>query len=48
MACYQDRLPGNGTCGTVLYGLPVDINLDGIIDGKDLALIASKFGRQIQ
>ena len=48
MACYQDSdCPGNGTCGTVLYGLPVDINLDGIIDGKDLALIASKFGRQI-
>jgi len=25
----------------------VDINLDGIVDGKDLALIASRFGRKI-
>ena len=30
-----------------LYGLPVDINLDGKVDGTDLALIASKFGRQV-
>ncbi len=31
--------------GVSLYGLPVDINLDGIVDGKDLALLASLFGR---
>jgi hypothetical protein len=30
-----------------LYGLPVDLNLDGKVDGTDLALLASKFGRQI-
>jgi hypothetical protein len=28
------------------YGLPVDINLDGEVDGKDLALLASRFGRR--
>ncbi len=31
---------------TGLYGLPVDINLDGEVDGKDLALLASRFGRR--
>jgi hypothetical protein len=30
---------GNGR-----YGVPVDINLDGIIDGVDLALLAGRFG----
>ena len=30
-----------------LYGLPVDINLDGKVDGTDLALIASKFGSNL-
>src|SRR6267142_5322615 len=32
---------------TGLYGLPVDVNLDGRVDGTDLALIASRFGRTI-
>ncbi|OLD62592.1 MAG: hypothetical protein AUI47_12015 [Acidobacteria bacterium 13_1_40CM_2_68_5] len=31
--------------GLSLYGLPVDINLDGQVDGKDLALLASLFGK---
>jgi hypothetical protein len=26
------------------YGLPVDINLDGQVDGTDLAILASQFG----
>lgn len=30
--------------GPALYGLPVDINLDGEVDGTDLALLASRFG----
>ncbi|HEV8699761.1 MAG TPA: VCBS repeat-containing protein [Candidatus Polarisedimenticolia bacterium] len=30
--------------GLALYGLPVDINLDGRVDGTDLALLASRFG----
>jgi hypothetical protein len=30
------------------YGLPVDINLDGIVDGKDLALLASRFGSKVE
>jgi len=30
--------------GPALYGLPVDINLDGKVDGTDLALLASRFG----
>ena len=29
------------------YGLPVDINLDGIVDGKDLAILASRFGSTV-
>jgi hypothetical protein len=29
------------------YGLPVDVNLDGDVDGEDLALIASLFGRRL-
>jgi hypothetical protein len=32
---------------TGLYGLPVDVNLDGRVDGTDLALIASRFGQTI-
>ena len=32
---------------TGLYGLPVDVNLDGTVDGTDLALIASKFGKSV-
>ncbi len=27
------------------YGLPVDINLDGIVDGTDLAIMASRFAQ---
>jgi hypothetical protein len=49
------RSPGQdlasaGGCATAtvllsgLYGLPVDINLDGVVDGVDLALLASRFG----
>ncbi|MBI1951644.1 MAG: hypothetical protein HYS34_09825, partial [Acidobacteria bacterium] len=30
--------------GLALYGLQVDINLDGIVDGTDLAFLASRFG----
>jgi hypothetical protein len=30
-----------------LYGLPVDVNLDGDVDGEDLAFIASLFGRAV-
>jgi hypothetical protein len=33
--------------GSSLYGLPVDINLDGQVDGTDLALLASRFGRTL-
>ena len=32
---------------TGAYGLPVDINLDGVVDGEDLALLASLFGRRL-
>src|SRR6185295_2098283 len=32
---------------TPFYGIPVDINLDGKIDGTDLALLASRFGRNV-
>jgi VCBS repeat protein/thrombospondin type 3 repeat protein len=32
---------------TGFYGLPVDINLDGQVDGTDLALLASLFGRSL-
>jgi len=36
----------NAVCpGISLYGLPVDINLDGQVDGTDLALLASLFGK---
>lgn len=34
-------------CGDVLYGLSVDINLDGIVDGLDLAIMASLFGQTL-
>jgi hypothetical protein len=30
------------------YGLPVDINLDGVVDGVDLAILASQFGQKLQ
>jgi len=29
------------------YGLPVDINLDGVVDGLDLAILARQFGRRL-
>jgi hypothetical protein len=29
------------------YGLPVDLNLDGIVDGKDLAFLAGLFGQTL-
>jgi len=32
---------------TGLYGLAADVNLDGIIDGEDLALLASLFGQRL-
>jgi hypothetical protein len=32
---------------TGAYGLAVDINLDGKVDGVDLALIASRFGQRL-
>ncbi|HYV17807.1 MAG TPA: thrombospondin type 3 repeat-containing protein [Verrucomicrobiae bacterium] len=38
-ACNTRFDPGSG-----LYGVPVDINLDGIVDGLDLAFLASRYG----
>lgn len=38
---------GDQDCGDALYGLAVDINLDGLVDGLDLAIIASLFGRSL-
>jgi hypothetical protein len=32
---------------TGLYGLAADVNLDGVIDGEDLAFLASLFGRSL-
>jgi hypothetical protein len=29
------------------YGLPVDVNLDGIVDGRDLAYLAAAFGQTL-
>jgi len=49
----QDLPNSSGLCSTGflpvtgLYGLPVDINLDGIVDGKDLALLAASFGGSV-
>jgi len=49
----QDLPDSSGFCSTGfvpltgLYGLPVDINLDGIVDGEDLALLASLFGGSV-
>jgi thrombospondin type 3 repeat protein len=46
----QDLPDSSGICASGLspltgaYGLPVDINLDGIVDGEDLAFLASRFG----
>ena len=47
------NLPSAGQCLDVpvlltgAYGLAVDINLDGIVDGLDLALLAVKFGERL-
>jgi hypothetical protein len=35
---------GAFTPASASYGLPVDVNLDGIVDGEDLAFLASLFG----
>jgi hypothetical protein len=49
----QDLPDSDGLCnntfnpGTALYGIPVDINLDGIVDGVDLAFLASRFGSSL-
>ena len=49
----QDLPDSAGFCSTGflpltgLYGLPVDINLDGIVDGEDLALLAASFGGSV-
>jgi hypothetical protein len=42
-----DYCNDDSDCGPVLYGLAVDINLDGMIDGEDLAIMASLFGRSL-
>jgi hypothetical protein len=50
----QDLPDSSGFCFsgftplTGLYGLPVDVTLDGIVDGEDLALLASRFGASVQ
>ena len=47
----QDFPPVGANCDNLFeplsgrYGLPVDVNLDGIVDGKDLAFLASLFGK---
>jgi len=49
----QDLPDSAGFCSTGflpltgLYGLPVDVNLDGIVDGEDLALLAAVFGGSV-
>jgi len=49
----QDVPTGDAACdavftpGTGLYGVPVDINLDGIVDGLDLAFLASRYGTDL-
>jgi hypothetical protein len=49
----QDLPDSSNFCNTVLdagtgrYGIPVDINLDGIVDGVDLAFLAGRFGRAL-
>jgi FG-GAP-like repeat/Thrombospondin type 3 repeat len=40
--CDQTFQPLSGA-----YGLPVDLNLDGVVDGSDLALLASRFGKRL-
>jgi hypothetical protein len=47
-ANYCDPLdPNYLNPGSALYGLAVDINLDGEVDGTDLALLASRFGNTL-
>jgi len=47
----QDLAGTESTCNNLFepmtgpYGLPVDINLDGVVDGTDLAILASQFGQ---
>ena len=49
----QNLPSSNGTCNfgfdplTGSYGLGPDVNLDGLIDGEDLAFLASEFGRRL-
>ncbi len=43
----HDPMTVHPTTGEVLYGLTIDINLDGLIDGVDLAIMASLFGREL-
>ncbi len=40
-----DPMTVHPVSGEVLYGLAVDINLDGIVDGDDLSILASRFGQ---
>jgi hypothetical protein len=46
----QDLATPSSVCDNIFtplagrYGLPVDINLDGQVDGTDLAILASQFG----
>jgi len=50
----QDLPDSAGACniafdaGSGSYGVPVDINLDGIVDGEDLAFLASRFGTTLR
>ena len=50
----QDLPDESGICNATTtrltsprYGLPVDLNLDGIVDGKDLAFLAGLFGQTL-
>ena len=50
----QDLPNSSGACnvrfdaGAGRYGVPVDINLDGIVDGTDLAFLATRFGSPVR
>jgi hypothetical protein len=47
----QDLANPDATCNNLFdrltgpYGILVDINLDGVVDGTDLAILASQFGQ---
>jgi hypothetical protein len=49
----QDIPPVGANCDNLFeplsgrYGLPADINLDGTVDGKDLAFLAGLFGKAV-